>query len=70
MDYVASMNALVGDPQFYNALTDNCTTAIRRHVKHINPDSTALPLVAPCQRLRRPAAANPTPNLSIETSVG
>ena len=27
MDYVASINALVEQPQFYNALTDNCTTA-------------------------------------------
>jgi hypothetical protein len=39
MDYVSSMNALVDQPQFYNALTDNCTTSIRRHVKHINPDA-------------------------------
>jgi hypothetical protein len=39
MDYVESMNALVERPRFYNALTDNCTTTIRRHVKHINPDA-------------------------------
>jgi hypothetical protein len=37
LDYVRSMNELVDHPQFYNALTDNCTTSIRRHVKHINP---------------------------------
>jgi len=37
MDYVASMNALIDQPSFYNALADNCTTRIRRHVKHINP---------------------------------
>lgn len=37
MDYVASMNTLVDHPSFYNALADNCTTRIRRHVKHINP---------------------------------
>jgi hypothetical protein len=37
LDYVRSMNELVDHPQFYNALTDNCTTTIRRHVKHINP---------------------------------
>ena len=37
MDYVQSMNTLVEHPAFYNALADNCTTRIRRHVKHINP---------------------------------
>ncbi len=35
MDYVASMNALVKAPQFYNALVDNCTTSIRTHVTHV-----------------------------------
>jgi hypothetical protein len=34
MDYIASMNALVDTPEFYNALVDNCTTSIRQHVKH------------------------------------
>jgi hypothetical protein len=37
MDYVGSMNTLIDHPSFYNALADNCTTRIRRHVKHINP---------------------------------
>ena len=37
MDYVASMNALVDTPEFYNALVDNCTTSIRQHVTHIDP---------------------------------
>ena len=35
MDYVATMNALVETPEFYNALVDNCTTSIRRHVVHV-----------------------------------
>jgi hypothetical protein len=35
LDYVDSFNALVERPAFYNALTDNCTTTIRTHVKHI-----------------------------------
>ena len=39
VDYVASINALVEQPQFYNALTDNCTTSIRRHATHINPNA-------------------------------
>jgi hypothetical protein len=39
MEYVGTMNALVDRPRFYDALTGNCTTSIRRHVKHINPDA-------------------------------
>ena len=38
MDYVATMNSLVGTPEFYNALVDNCTTSIRRHVSHVLPN--------------------------------
>src|SRR5262245_2871909 len=39
LDYVQSMNELAERPQFYNALTDNCTTTIRRHVKLVNPNA-------------------------------
>lgn len=39
MDYVASIGDLLEHPQFYNALTDNCTTSIRRHVKRLDPDA-------------------------------
>lgn len=39
LDYVAAMNGLVERPQFYNALIDNCTTSIRRHVTHVDPDA-------------------------------
>lgn len=39
MDYVATMNTLVDTPQFYNALVDNCTTAIRRHVKNVDANA-------------------------------
>ena len=35
MDYIASMNALVETPEFYNALIDNCTTSIRKHVRKV-----------------------------------
>ena len=35
LDYVATMNALVETPEFYNALVDNCTTSIRQHVTHV-----------------------------------
>jgi hypothetical protein len=39
LDYVGSINALVERPQFYNALVDNCTTSIRRHAQHVEPDA-------------------------------
>jgi hypothetical protein len=34
LDYLKSMNGLVEKPEWYNALVDNCTTSIRRHVEH------------------------------------
>jgi Domain of unknown function (DUF4105) len=37
LDYVASINALAERPAWYNALTDNCTTSIQRHARHLNP---------------------------------
>lgn len=37
LDYLKSVNRLAGAPAWYNALTDNCTTTIRRHVRHLNP---------------------------------
>jgi hypothetical protein len=42
MDYVATMNALVEAPEFYNALVDNCTTSIQRHIKNVDPDAARL----------------------------
>jgi len=36
LDYVASINELAEQPEWYNALTDNCTTSIRRHVQHLH----------------------------------
>jgi hypothetical protein len=39
LDYVASINGLVAQPQFYNALVDNCTTSVRRHREHVDPDA-------------------------------
>ena len=39
LDYVDSINGLVERPQFYNALVDNCTTTIRRHREHVDPDA-------------------------------
>jgi len=37
LDYVAAINALAERPAWYNALTDNCTTSIQRHARHLNP---------------------------------
>jgi hypothetical protein len=42
LDYLQSMNSLVDEPQWYNALLDNCTTSIQRHVRHINPEGFPL----------------------------
>jgi hypothetical protein len=35
LDYVASMNALAAEPDWYNAATANCTTSITRHVRKL-----------------------------------
>lgn len=40
LDYVAEINALRERPVWYNALTQNCTTTIRHHLKHVSPEST------------------------------
>ena len=40
LDYVAAMNTLVETPEFYNALVDNCTTSISRHVRNIDPETS------------------------------
>lgn len=36
-DYLKKMNSLVDQPQFYDALTNNCTTTIQLHANAINP---------------------------------
>ena len=41
LDYLSSMNELVKQPAWYNALTGNCTTSIRTHLRHLH---TAGPL--------------------------
>jgi hypothetical protein len=40
LDYVKSINGLVDDPEWYNALLDNCTTSIQRHVRDVNPHAS------------------------------
>ena len=35
LDYVAEVNRLARHPRWYNALTHNCTTAIRYHLKNL-----------------------------------
>ena len=35
LDYLTEMNRLARRPRWYNALTHNCTTAIRHHVQHV-----------------------------------
>jgi hypothetical protein len=35
LDYLAEVNRLSAQPKWYNALSHNCTTAIRYHMKHL-----------------------------------
>jgi len=37
LDYLAEINRLVTRPQWYNAVTHNCTTMIRRHAREVAP---------------------------------
>ncbi len=37
--YIAEMNRLVEEPEFYNALTRNCTTTIHLHATAVEPDA-------------------------------
>ena len=37
LDYLGEMNRLAEHPRWYNALTHNCTTAIRQHVQQVSP---------------------------------
>jgi hypothetical protein len=38
LDYVDSINALAAEAAWYNALTYNCTTTIRRHIRNVAAD--------------------------------
>jgi hypothetical protein len=40
LDYLREVNRLKETPEWYNALTDNCTTAIRGHTAPYNPKAT------------------------------
>jgi hypothetical protein len=37
LDYLREINSLKERPEWYNALTDNCTTSIRGHIAPFNP---------------------------------
>ncbi len=37
-DIVERMNLLVSDPEFYNTVTNNCTTNLKDHVNQLSPD--------------------------------
>ena len=39
LDYLRQVNSLKEHPQWYNALTSNCTTNIQNHVAPFNPDA-------------------------------
>ena len=38
VDVMRRVNKLVREPEFYNTLTNNCTTNVRNHVNHLIPD--------------------------------
>ena len=37
-DVMDRVNKLVNEPEFYNTLTNNCTTNIRRHINRLSPE--------------------------------
>ena len=39
VDVMRRVNKLVREPEFYNTITNNCTTNVRNHVNHLMPDS-------------------------------
>jgi hypothetical protein len=38
VDVMRRVNKLADEPEFYNTLTNNCTTNIRSHINHLAPD--------------------------------
>jgi hypothetical protein len=40
LDYVDTINGLSVRPEFYNALVENCTTSIHRHIVRVNPGAS------------------------------
>jgi hypothetical protein len=38
VDVLRRVNKLVREPEFYNTVTNNCTTNVRNHVNHLLPD--------------------------------
>jgi len=39
-EYLGTINVLAASPDWYNALTANCTTTIRQHVRHFSPSGS------------------------------
>ena len=42
VDVLRRVNKLVREPEFYNTLTNNCTTNVRQHINHLAPDRVPL----------------------------
>jgi len=38
VDVMKRVDKLIDEPEFYNTLSNNCTTNIRRHINHLKPD--------------------------------
>jgi hypothetical protein len=39
VDVMKRVDKLIDEPEFYNTITNNCTTNIRNHINHLRPDS-------------------------------
>ena len=53
VDVMRRVNKLFKEPEFYNTLTNNCTTNIRNHINQLNPGRDALRLSRVVARLFR-----------------
>ena len=53
LDYIREINSLAEKPEFYNALTTNCTTSILTHTR-VNQGRSPAIMESPSERLRPP----------------
>ena len=59
LDVLRRVNKLAKEPEFYDTLTNNCTTNIRSHINHLKPDRGPLRLPGSAARLLRPPGLRP-----------
>ena len=64
VDVMRRVNKLVREPEFYNTITNNCTTNVRNHVNHLIAGRRALRLSRAAARLFRRVGLRPGPDRS------